>query len=162
MAKKCTNYGRLNFLLQIVASWSSYFLCKSFVESSQNEDGGAKHQCLMWKSEDMDTAIELVNSQKCPTFLCLKKIESKAVSDNNSLGIPCRQTIFRMNSLHSIANLLSQQPRWLEYCKQPCEDLLRDPCECQAELGDIARIAEVSFVSSLSLSCKGGAIIGSV
>ena len=29
-----------------------------------------------------------------------------------------------------------------------CKGLLKDPCECQAELGDIARIAEVSFVSS--------------
>ena len=30
-----------------------------------------------------------------------------------------------------------------------CKDLSRDPCECQAELSDIARTAEVSFVSSV-------------
>ena len=30
-----------------------------------------------------------------------------------------------------------------------------DLCECQAELRDIARIAEASFVSSFRLSCIG-------
>ena len=34
--------------------------------------------------------------------------------------------------------------------------ILRDPCECQAELGGIARIVEIRFVSSLSLSGMGG------
>ena len=36
--------------------------------------------------------------------------------------------------------------------RQPRELSVRNPCECQAEWGNIAKIAEVSFVS---LSCIG-------
>ena len=43
-----------------------------------------------------------------------------------------------------------------------CEGLLRDPCECQAELGDIARIDETSFESSFRFARYWAAIMGSV
>ena len=33
-------------------------------------------------------------------------------------------------------------PCLVEYCRQ-VEGLLRDPCECQAEFGNIAKICEV-------------------
>ena len=41
-----------------------------------------------------------------------------------------------------------------------CEGLLRDPYECQGELGNIAKIAEASFVSSFVM--YWAAILGSV
>ena len=44
--------------------------------------------------------------------------------------------------------------------RNKCERLLRDPCECQAELGDIARITEVSFVSSFKFFMYWAAIVG--
>ena len=34
--------------------------------SSQVENGGAKVQCLIWKSEEMDKAIEVDNNKKIP------------------------------------------------------------------------------------------------
>ena len=43
-----------------------------------------------------------------------------------------------------------------------CEGLLRDPCECQAEVCGIARIVEVSFVSAFKFVTYGGAIMESV
>ena len=43
-----------------------------------------------------------------------------------------------------------------------CGCLLRKPCECQAELGDIAKIAKESFVFSFRLVMYLAAIVGSV